>query len=718
MMRLVLILVCCATSAYGQLAVSGRVISDRSHQPVAGARVALLDSARTVMLAQTTRLDGRFGFTESGQSLLIQASGFNDTLIAAPGLGLVIELREKRDPKGEVVVTASRSVTAIQEVPISTVVVRPAEFTDRAPQGLDNILRNIPGVSVTESQVNIRASSGYARAVGSRVALLFDGMPFLSGDNGDMKFDAIPLLALDRVEVIKGAGSALYGSNAIGGVINLITKEPTVERTSHVALSAGVYDQPKHESWREEEPGRKFYDVDFASSASVSDVGLLGTASFRRNEGYRLGDDLSRWNAFVKATTMIDQTSLKFSGLIANDEHGGWLYWASLERPLFPSDSFTAVVGRTHSRRYNLHGSMSTISGGWLLNSKASYYYTRYETDSLKIDDRLGPRSAAGVFSGEIVASTTPLEALNLTLGSTANLNSVSSNVLSDRTALTVAAFAQGEWKPMPSVTILPGVRMDNITYESESSLNELSPKLGVNWKVDEYFSFRGSIGTGFRAATLTERFIDSRLSGFRVIPNASLEPERSQSAELGALYIDEILRVDIAIFGSTFENLIEPTFAGEDIQFQNIRRAILAGHEELVELRPLATDELLLRLGYTYVYTEDRDTRAELQYRPRHLLQARAEWSPSPFVLSSDFRYISRYHTTDTTLSRIVRDGDARVDAYVLDVRAGVDLKLVLSLPSRLIFQVRNLLNHYYVEIVGNMAPLRSYQLRWETTF
>ena len=74
-------------------------------------------------------------------------------------------------------------------------------------------------------QVNIRGSSGYSRGTGTRVLLLFDGMPFLTGDAGEIIWEAIPVWQIDRVEIVKGAGSALYGSNAIGGVINVITKE-------------------------------------------------------------------------------------------------------------------------------------------------------------------------------------------------------------------------------------------------------------------------------------------------------------------------------------------------------------------------------------------------------------------------------------------------------------------------------------------------------------
>src|SRR5689334_7613441 len=91
-----------------------------------------------------------------------------------------IFLDEKPLPGAEIIVTAQKHTTAAQDVPISVSIVKSSEITSRAPEAIDYTLRYIPGVTVTESQVSIRGSSGYARSVGSRVLFLLDGMPFLS----------------------------------------------------------------------------------------------------------------------------------------------------------------------------------------------------------------------------------------------------------------------------------------------------------------------------------------------------------------------------------------------------------------------------------------------------------------------------------------------------------------------------------------------------------
>jgi outer membrane receptor protein involved in Fe transport len=264
---------------------------------------------------------------------------------------------------------------------------------------------------------------------------------------------------------------------------------------------------------------------------------------------------------------------------------------------------------------------------------------------------------------------------------------------------------------------VLPGIRFDRFKANNIAAEQQLSPKIGVNYRPIEEVAIRASYGSGFRVPTLTERFIDSKMVGFTIIPNIDLKAEKSRAAEVGVMYRDELITLDAAAFRSSYEDMIEPQFIGDKIQFNNITTARQVGHEEFIEVRPYRSDLVKWRAGYTYVYSEDLTLHQVLPYRPRHLVQSHAEWNPENFNLSTDFRYISAYENTDSTLSRVVKDGDVRNASYVLDARVSVALKEYLNIPIKLTLQVQNLLNYYYVEIVGNMGPLRSYSLKIETT-
>jgi iron complex outermembrane receptor protein len=124
----------------------------------------------------------------------------------------------------QVVVTAGKREQSLQDVPVSISVLDAAEISQRNSTSLEDALRYIPGVNMTGTQVNIRGSSGYSLGAGSRVLMLLDGIPFLAGDTGELNFESVPMGQVDRIEVVKGASSALYGSNALGGVVNIITK--------------------------------------------------------------------------------------------------------------------------------------------------------------------------------------------------------------------------------------------------------------------------------------------------------------------------------------------------------------------------------------------------------------------------------------------------------------------------------------------------------------
>ncbi|MDP6777789.1 MAG: TonB-dependent receptor plug domain-containing protein, partial [Candidatus Latescibacteria bacterium] len=115
------------------------------------------------------------------------------------------------------VVSASKRPRSFVDAPTSVSLISSEDLESHNAISLDESLDTVPGVHMVSGQVNVRGSSGYSRGTGSRVLLLIDGFPALSADNGEVKWDAIPMDQIQRVEVIKGAGSALYGTGALGG---------------------------------------------------------------------------------------------------------------------------------------------------------------------------------------------------------------------------------------------------------------------------------------------------------------------------------------------------------------------------------------------------------------------------------------------------------------------------------------------------------------------
>ena len=144
-------------------------------------------------------------------------------VVANDTLKLNFSLTDANAMLDEVVVSAGKFEQKLSDVTVSMEVIKLAIIENKNTTTLDQIMNQVPGVTVSDGQASIRGGSGFAYGAGSRVLMLVDEMPMISADAGDVKWNYLPLENLEQVEVIKGASSALFGSSALNGVINLRT---------------------------------------------------------------------------------------------------------------------------------------------------------------------------------------------------------------------------------------------------------------------------------------------------------------------------------------------------------------------------------------------------------------------------------------------------------------------------------------------------------------
>ena len=239
-MRRILILLLAIAASVGprQLAaqargvVTGRV-TDSLDQPIAGATVRLEGTT----YATATDAQGGFAFrrvpagTHRLWAALLGYQRHTTEVVVAPNdsAHVVLVLRAAPIPLEAVIVTAAKRSQLIEEAVTSVAVVEEADISRRAVNTVDEAIDKAPAVQFFSGQINIRGTSGFVQGLGNRVLLLVDGVPVNQGDRGGINWDLLPVDQVERVEVVKGTGSALYGSSALGGVVNLITRElPTV----------------------------------------------------------------------------------------------------------------------------------------------------------------------------------------------------------------------------------------------------------------------------------------------------------------------------------------------------------------------------------------------------------------------------------------------------------------------------------------------------------
>jgi iron complex outermembrane receptor protein len=641
------------------------------------------------------------------------ASGSGDTSV------VLIELDPSPVQTAPVIVTAGRREQSLGEVPASVSVIGGELLNARNTVTVDDALRYVPGVSVTQTQVNIRGSTGYSFGVGTRVLLLIDGLPFITGDTGEINWESIPSSQIDRIEVVKGASSALYGSSALGGVINIITRVPGDQAETRLKFYGGLYSQPGYQSWRWNDDARSFSGIHAGYLNRIGDLSVALAADRTLNDGYRRNDYWKRWNGSARlgyALSPYGSASLSFS--ILEQRRGNFLYWKDFGHAFEPPDD--ELLESVYSVRWNLSGSYrQVVSDRLFYSAKVSWLKSRWDDNIPSVYDSAGSNSRSGVVTGEVQANYQLSPGQILIAGLSGSLQEVDADtIFGTHDGRGAAVYVQDEIKISGALRLTAGGRFDAQRISGLGSVGQFNPKFGLSYSPSDSFSARISAGRGFRAPTVAEVFTTSTAGGVAIRPNPGLMPERSWSVEGGlSRLFTGFLQADISLFRNEFWDLIEPAFGSDGVvHFQNITRALIYGAECTINVNE--ADRLLEhQISYTYMVPRDLTTGDILKYRPRHLLYCSTLLNLPPVRIGVDARFISNSERIDdafVTLG-IIPGGEERVPITVVDVRIAADWKLG-SLGVTSGFHVNNLFQYYYVELIGNMAPLRNYAFTLET--
>ncbi len=712
----ILILMLASTEAMAQTGtLVGRVTDRKTGEQLPGVNVVLQGTVRGI----STDAKGEYRFASlpaATYTVVFSLVGYQRT--AHPGVVVRVGDTTVADASIQaialqtdaVIVTASRRETALEESPVSISTLDATEIERRNAVTIDDALRFVPGVNMTDWQVNIRGSSGYSRGAGSRVLMLLDGIPFLAGDTGELNYESIPAGQVDRIEVVKGASSALYGSSALGGVINVITKPIADRPETDARLYGGLYSPPSHPEWDWGGGARYLNGVALTHSTRIGEAGLRLFLSEAGNDGYRQNDFTHRFNVLAKLEYPISMfQNVTFTGSVMDQRRGNFIYWKDLSHALTPADA--QLGGQVHSTRSFITGIYNhTVSPALLYAVRAMWYHTWFMDSS-------GPdhhESRSDVLRGEASATWGATESQIVTFGAEGNMDRVDADIFGVRSGGGGAGFVQDEIALLESLRLTLGARYDVQDVDSIGTNSQFNPKAALLYRPFGGTAIRASFGRGFRSPSVAEAFTQASAAGIEVVPNPSLRPERSYAYEIGVSQtLGEAAYIDAAGFQTDLHDLIESGFNAQGkAQFSNVTEARIRGVEMSANFGFLGR-ALFLSLSYTYLYPHDMTANDVLKYRPRNLFYASAVARLGAFTVSADFRAISRVERIDEELVNlgIIKDGDQRVPIYVADLRVGTDLTLG-SIPFTATLNIDNIFQYNYVELIGNMAPPRSYVL------
>lgn len=473
----------------------------------------------------------------------------NITIAKDQWLQLTFTLEESESMLNEVVITGTMKETFIKDSPVKVEVI-PAKFLETNPT--NNIIEALETVNGVQEQINCGVCGTNDIHIngmeGPYTLVLIDGMPIMSALASVYGFNGIPTSLVDRIEIIKGPSSTLYGSEAVGGVINIITKKPAslptlffnTFYTTHRELNTDITFTPRithklyttlsatyyHNQYRLDENDDNFTDIPLNNRLS-----LFNRWSLDRPEG--------------KAADIAIR-------LYRENRFGGTLQWTSDDKG---SDEVYGEVIDT--KRLEVIGSYGLpirenirLDYSFNIHKQDSYYGdTRYKADQLVY-------FANFIWNRKFVNH-------DLIAGSSLRYDVYEDNSLAntDEQTFIPGIFIQDQWDISNKTTLLTGIRMD---WHKRHGLI-FSPRINVRQKFSQATSLRLNMGTGFRRVNLfTEDH--AALSGSRTVFIAEdLQPEESYNVNLNLNHIYTLGlstgTVDLDVFYTYFNNKIIPDY-------------------------------------------------------------------------------------------------------------------------------------------------------------
>ena len=650
---LVFILFCCQTLWSQTLQIE--VLDAQTNARIEDASITIKGS--TPIQSQ----NGFFSFTTASLpiQLLIKAPFYiSDTIILqeVPSTLLKVVLQAQIQDQKTVVVSAGKRRQAIEDIPVSMEIIRPQLIDNKGITDLEQAVDQTPGVYTMDGQVSIRGGSGFAYGTGSRVLLLWNGMPLLSGYAGDTQWNAIPMEQASQVEVMKGAASVLYGSGALNGIIALAEKEPTLTPVTKVKVQYGLYGAPRRSSlkWWTTPPMNQQLEV-FHSALKKRFGYTLSTTGFH-NDGYRLGESefRGRVSGTIYAKAILDKR-LK-AGLGYNfqvQKTGNFLIWQNDSLGYTPSGygdttSGVSTVSYNFGQRLFLDPYAKFIDKNNNLHQlKTRLYWVSNENLSNSSQSNAATISYADyTFQHKFGQGST------LSTGITAIQNVVNSELFGNHNSQNYAAYSQLEYHKN-KLDLSAGVRLEYFEMDGnkpdsqfqlpgkDSLFVPVYPVLrtGLHYALKPFTHLRASFGQGIRYPSVAERFTQTSVGALNIFPNPELRPEIGWAGEIGIKQGFKIgnwkAMIDAALFLNQYSNMMEFSFiyykpitqqplnplnpSPEDIEFltsgqynisdwvgfqaQNAEKARISGLDlSFNSAGQLGNVELVSLIGYTYM--------------------------------------------------------------------------------------------------------------------
>lgn len=586
--------------------IKGIVREKNTSEPIVGANIVL----KGTTLSTASDANGAFILKKvpSGKyELTASFVGMKrvSQIIALSGdvSAIVFEMEESSQNLGEVVVTATGTHHSLKNVPVQTEVISKQDIKNIAPRSFEEMTMSIspsfdysPGAMGSFTKLNGLDNNFFV--------ILIDGKRMYGDIGGQNETGRISPDNIEKVEIVKGASSALYGSDAMAGVINIITKKNknkvNFESTSRVG---------------------KYYDCQQSNSLNLNVGKFSSNTQFahKQTDGYQLSTleyiDLKKNKNTKptdrKAVNMFYDNSLsqKFSYSITPNinvyAQGSW-YEKEIQQPqtvaaynFFYKDlSGSAGIKYKISNRSNI--TLDASSDNFWYYYKYNQDYENKKTKEKYTKDQKVLNTKQTLNNYNLKAVTAICKQHLLSTGAEIAQEKMDSDRVKNGNAevYTIALYAQDEYMPLKNLTIVAGARF----FNHKTFGNSITPKLSALYNIKD-FNFRASFAQGFKTPTLKELYFEYQKGGTLYLGNENLNPQKSDYYSASVEYISGGVTASVTGYVNQLKNLIDyidgpqPTAEQKKQGVKNIRI-----HENIAKAQTQGVDFLVnAYMGYGF---------------------------------------------------------------------------------------------------------------------
>lgn len=579
----------------------------------------------------------------------------------------------------KIVVTATQTKHTTLSAPASVSVITRAELEKMSVNNVTDAVKKLPGININPStsygrnEIKIRGMKAdytllliNGRRVNSRDAL--------AGNMGnDFDLSAIPISAIDRVEVIRGPMSSLYGADALGGVVNVILKQPGNDLKGEIGYN---FEAPTEGS------GGDHNRLNSYISGPLIENMLLGSllADGGKRDAWKTEQSINQntdalekrdnYNVIGNLTWLLDsQQSLDFDVTYTKDDRDvHWNNYGTAVRNIQKMERLG--LGLTHNGSWDnsdtrlryFYENVELMDNSQLNNGKADITQDNHTVDG-QVSGYLGDHLLTG---GGEYRLTSLKHSMNLPNGTI----DVSQGAL----------FLQDEFK-LADLALTFGGRVD----KHETYGTEFSPRAYATYSLTDNWVIKGGVSKAFKAPSIAQSSESYAIAACRgrcqTVGNPDLKPETSISYEIGTAYEAERFGAGVTLFNNDIKDMIQVQTwdrVATRLTYENVNKARIQGIETSFWVD--VTDDLNWTTNWTIVDAEDRTTRMRLKQTPKNTVNTQLNWQAldnlSTYI---SYQYTGNQYLFDKEVSKTRGFNTVDIGATYTPIK-NVDLKLGLT--------------------------------------